>query len=867
MRYLALILTFIAMLCVADVAQAYPLTVNANDHPRLLFNYNEIDQIRANIQDPTHPFHDLFAGLKADAQGDLDDNKLSSYYQPKYVLTDLLWQGSPDYDHRFYNAIRDYVQGQLDANASFSGEGKGPLRFDLTALFYDWCYDAIPTTMRRQIADAFVDDNYGYIYNYSKYWIWSENPNKTWHYLAAIVNDFTTYGDANQYTNDDIVGQLGNYVDHMDQHLFPCWDFFSGGGIDGYAGLRAASQMTVTQFFHDFTNYDPTVESEYINKMPGFWKARLRPDGGWSRMPAKYNTENMGPYYFSWFSKFLRDAESQWIANEFVNVGEIGGNKDGAAFFAWYDNSLPQDPLNVKSTAELEWYDDKLGFFLGRSDYDLFNTDQTITLGFFNGPDTQTHKTQNHFFLAKGDRNLLLDSNQYTGDPSSNYAFYKDAYAHNTVIIWRDGADPGYSQYVNCSYDTGPAPWFGGQLSPNETLGDQMYGVCNGLYGYRGEITDSNFDEFFAYLEGDATEVYKDRANSVVRRVLWLRPGVIFVQDVIVPQGLASANDTVWLGMYHTINQPVINGTINNIVRGNMLGGDMYTLDTDRVTVSVEDAMAQIYVLPSQSQLSKMRLIGGPNSEGKYWQQNHDPTGNATASNKYDTYREDDDISFEFYNPFEGNNYVPFRCPNPPSIYEFNRRNRGDGYMNEYYNANSAGQWTFMMEATPKPDGSPIVYNHVIYVPEAGDPSELDFNVTMVGNVPQVDVSYKDASYHILMGIDGFTYGPNFEVLGACCVPPTNTCEMRSQTACNAVGGTYFGDQTPCVPDPCVALQPDPEPCEPDTVYVPEYITVTDTLYVEIPGEPVPCEKDTLNMELKLQLVVPEGTAVEITPQ
>lgn len=113
-------------------------------------------------------------------------------------------------------------------------------------------------------------------------------------------------------------------------------------------------------------------------------------------------------------------------------------------------------------------------------------------------------------------------------------------------------------------------------------------------------------------------------------------------------------------------------------------------------------------------------------------------------------------------------------------------------------------------------------------------------------------------------------------IVGACCLE-LNVCQIKTQTECHTINGVYEGDGTSCLPNPCMSQEPeDPNnggqnpphtPCEPETLYVevPVEVIVEVPVEVEVPVL-VPAQPDTLNMELKLQLVAPEGTYIEIIP-
>lgn len=637
------------MLLLALPAEA--LTVRPT-HPRIFYQADSMAVIRARCTGANSSLYTPYKIWVDQCVGNTGRHtqKYVHHYALMYLLT-----GQSQYGNLAVSVSMRMVRN----NEQLSGEGMGPAAISTLALAYDWAYPAFTPAQRDTIVQAFLGhlnhdpDGSGHPW---LYW------DITWGYAYAIANDAGT-------SNSFVLNKLSESIAVLNETR-SCLDVLApNGAIDGYGATRAFKMWALWDCLKLGTDYS-APPGAFIANSPNFWLARFRPDFHWARMPAKYNIKESIPLrFFSFFSARLDNQVAGSVARTLVQTGRWDDDDalpDAAISLAWYHGNRITRPL---SQADLDYYDSGMGVVLARSGYNLSDTSTDVTVGFFNGPDTQNHKTQNHFFITRGTDNMIVDSGSYQHDIDDHYiSYYSRAIAHNTTLIY----DPteSFGDYTNYWGADRIMPNDGGQGDSDEAMGMSRWPTCDGARGYRGEITQYEETPDYVLAVGDATKAYSSsKVTKVLRRFLYLRPNWVLVQDQIT---LARPHLPV-RAIFHTIGRPVTDTPLQ-VVEGNLNTGGIFRSSTARrIQVERGTSSARIYVLQAEGGTAEVQVLGGSGSNGMPWRQGIEPHDTIT----YDPSHE----SYEFQ--IDGTNFVP----GGPYMSQSDIDNRNAGP------ASTAGDW------------------------------------------------------------------------------------------------------------------------------------------------------------------------------
>jgi len=207
------------------------------------------------------------------------------------------------------------------------------------------------------------------------------------------------------------------------------------------------------------------------------------------------------------------------------------------------------------------------------------------------------HYDQNSFTLFKhGD--LILDSGVYSGDGLSNHDinYYVRTIAHNTLVVYNPAEDFSSARPDATSNDGGQRSMYPASRSPHTMEYFQMYGV----HYETGDILRFEDDDYYTYALGDATKAYNNptynqtmdtgldgnvaKVSCFQREFVYLRPQrsgdreyvVVFDRVGVTQSGFSGGNTKL---LFHTLNEPTVNGTPTPISPGETLfaGADLAT--------------------------------------------------------------------------------------------------------------------------------------------------------------------------------------------------------------------------------------------------------------------------------------------------
>jgi hypothetical protein len=686
-------------------------------HPRIYIHPDSVAVLRARCAGSNSAVFNRYRQFVDESVA--NPGRLTPYYLQHYAFMYLM-TGSQTYGTPAVGIAMRMCRN----NQEVTGEGGGPAGISNMVLAYDWAYDAFTQAQRDSIVNKIVANLNHPADGSGHPWLYWD---VTWSYAYAIAGD----AGAN---NAAVLAKLQESIDNLNS-ADDCLDVLApNGAIDGYSGTRVWKMLSLADCLKLGTDYDPFPGSNYLTNTPHFWLARFRPDLTWTRLPAKYNTTESAPCrLFSFFGSRLGDPYCQSVAKDVVDSGhwlDDDGLLEGPMVLTFYNPGQASSPI---ANAPTTYWDPGMGFLMCRDAWSLPGTGNDMTLGFFNGPDTQGHLTQNHFSLARGADNLLIDSGLYRGDLNDHYSsYYTRAIAHNTVLVY----DPSesFGTYVNDYGETRNVPNDGGQQRSDQAAGNAHWPLCDGTYGYRGEIQQYEENPDYVHLIGDATAAYNPaKVRRVLRRFVYLRPDWVLVQDQIQ---LARPNLPV-RSLFHCVNRPSADVPLERI-QGNLATGGVFRAPNARVvTVNNGSSSARIYVVQAEGGTAEVRIVGGQADNGLPWRQDIQSHDALT----YDPSRQ----GYEFWVDGTSTTYPP----GGPYLHQSDIDGRNTG-------PNTAGDWR--TEVLVQNAASEVRISCLIQVVPIGTPL-AQVTPSVQGDVLSIAVDDGGRSFHLAVCPPGMSCG------------------------------------------------------------------------------------------------------------
>lgn len=290
--------------------------------------------------------------------------------------------------------------------------------------------------------------------------------------------------------------------------------------------------------------------------------------------------------------------------------------------FLWFDPNLES-----KTPQRLTHYAPGTGTLFMRSDWPdgAADTITSPTYATFQCGDHFTyhqHYDQNSFTLFKY-ADLAVDSGVYSGDGLSNHDinYYVRTIAHNTLVVNNPLEDFSSARPDASSIDGGQRSMYPASRSPSTLEYFQQY-----ITQYdTGRIHRFQDDVYFTYALGDATNAYNNpvynqtmntgldgnvaKVSMFQREFVYLRPQTNGASDYLVIFDRVGVTQAAFSGentkiLFHTMNEPVVNGTAAGISAGETLytGADLAT------AISGNGKLFMKFLLPVQR---RIRKVGG----------------------------------------------------------------------------------------------------------------------------------------------------------------------------------------------------------------------------------------------------------------
>jgi hypothetical protein len=261
-----------------------------------------------------------------------------------------------------------------------------------------------------------------------------------------------------------------------------------------------------------------------------------------------------------------------------------------------------------------------------------------------------------------------------------------------------------------------------------------------GVYGYGGEMDTVIDNASYLYARAEMTSSFhyicdETRASSVKREVVWVRPETTDGPSVLVVRDLVTRLEAEYTvkATYHTWNrpEPMIGG---NCACARVIGapwaddlGGVYEMPRDRsLSIVAGDSEAQLFVLTPGNYSGRVRLTGGPNSDGIYWKQDWQSGCANYSAGK---------TSYEFY--VNGYNYVGH---NDPAI------RRSDP-------GREACDWKVEIEAPATGTAVELIY---AFVCGAATQDRATATLTTAGGVKRVEVTQGASVVQVDFTVGGY---------------------------------------------------------------------------------------------------------------
>jgi hypothetical protein len=614
----AALILMTAMGILAQPASAYAYTVRST-HPRLYLTQEQLPSLRQRCQ-TTHA--SIFATIKNLADQRMAENRKDARYLTIFCFTWLMTQNTVYRDYAINAATECANTGQ-----EVVGEGSALGRVSSLALAYDWLYNDMTPSQRATIANAIVPGvrNDKPVYGERYAWLPIDN---YYPYALAIYGD--GYADLDAAVGFDVCYR--NFA----QRFIPSMDEVGTyGAVDGYGGVRTCFMLAVAEIFRSALGEDWTSRSQFLTNSGQFWMSRLRGDLRFTRNPGKWNmSDTSRPIFFSYFASTYHNPYWQTFANTFVAKTDTWDALDAWPLIVWYNPSLPSNA--VPDT--LSYHCTGSGMTYMRNNWDFSAGSTTIHAGFYNGPDLVQSYTQDHFVIARGGDNLLIDSGAYHSDLDDHYyPYYTRAIAHNVVLI--DDPSENLGTYTNYRDLTRTMPDDGDQIRSDMDEGRRRWPYSDGCYGFRGEITDFRDTGDYVYVRGDATAAYRTKCSQVVREFVYVRPDIFVIRDLVTRNQASFKTKAV----FHMIDRPEASGPFT-VVRGDLATGGVFeSADTRETMVKRGNSQCEVIFVTPAAGTGKFRIVGGGNASGQPWKQTWD-TGEAltySASSSYEFWVDD----------------------------------------------------------------------------------------------------------------------------------------------------------------------------------------------------------------------------------
>jgi len=473
---------------------------------------------------------------------------------------------------------------------------------DIGGMLLDWCYDSLPIPMRQHLAqnlyktERYFMDNYiltaagnAYVTGHNIWNVYYANQYalvlKGSDGLTALQQDTVQQWFEVSYNKavDEILPVAGYYRD-------------DDGGWNWTAAYSMWSLVDEFQFFENIrigSNKNLYVDLPWIeNSINQYWHF-IQPDNYTINWGDGFTNIQADRVIYR-HAQIYNDPRSLWLAQYWSSPTNIT--------WTWplFQKLLYKDfdaPLITKPDITHDWYSDKTGLSVSRTDWN----DTATLVWVYNAPTKKAgheHRDNNTFSIYKN-APQINNSGYYESYGNAHYVnYYMRTIAHNSICIY-DSADNYMNWGVNVSND-------GGQTE-SPTL--MNYSAIFSPTAQKGEWELWGAGSDYCYTITDAAQSYdSQKLDRFRRRVLFHKPDQVIVLDHLHLNNTAT-NQRDAKFILHFQQQPTLSGAMIS----NEIPGHIETFDGQDVTqVNGNGNVAIRTLLPTNSTTTR---IGGAGYE------------------------------------------------------------------------------------------------------------------------------------------------------------------------------------------------------------------------------------------------------------
>ncbi|PIE89358.1 MAG: hypothetical protein CR997_11560 [Acidobacteria bacterium] len=606
-----------------DTVNVRLLSINAS-HPRIYLSPQKLAQLQARAVTGNPRWDQLV--LEAQA---------ADAHMHTKALVGLLTNSDSLQD----SAVQDAIDLMNQA-------GDYPTKTGDIALVYDWCYSRLSTQQIQNFVSYFnswAQDNLDNPYSsdvpgWGNYW-----PRFSYSFLLAGLASFGDNPRAQEWMDEyrknrfqafdiDILNRIaegGAWPEGM------IYDWIANLSL--VRAIQAWLSATGENLFLSSSWFKERLPFLLIHRWPGLaseWGYEYHPYA--SIGDSERNRGAIGNYERIMNLILLEQFPDEPLSRQ-LHAYMASGTTANSDTFLYHDEFMWFDPDLVPEQPQLKThYARGTGTVIMRSGWPdgAEDTDPSATHIMFQCGDHFTyhqHYDQNSFTLFKYN-DLALDSGVYSGDGLSYHDrdYYVRTIAHNTLIVRNPTEDFSDSRPEATTNDGGQRSVYPATRSPQTV----EYFDLHQTHYETGNITRFEDHEAFTYALGDATHAYNNptynqamdtdlsgntaKVSRFLRSFCYLRevsgyPGsgdyVVMLDRVGVVHAAYSGENTKLL--FHTFNEPQVNGTPQTVSAGETL----YTQASQVTSANDPGKLFINFIHPEQVHIRK---VGG-RGEKAFW--------------------------------------------------------------------------------------------------------------------------------------------------------------------------------------------------------------------------------------------------------
>ncbi len=558
------------------------------EHPRLWVLKDDIPSIRERCRGAYQAeFEKIAAGGDGYLEGTYEAGGPGWAYGTRELAFLYLATGDERYARRVVEVIR--AAGEEPVKNQYNT----PHYIRCFSCAYDWCYDALTTDERSDIARVILmlsDYQLG-LWRHNDYCNHFANE-----YMSPLFAVLALKGDGVE--TERVEALSSKMVDLFLNHTLPPANEPAGddGGQPegyGYSGWGYAPWIAhMVEAWRTATGEDLWPETNILRWNPQWMIYGSRPfDGSFVKSEdahAGKRWDRNEAEYVQLVARRYQDPYAQWIARQVRDKHHVWTFTD----ILWENPDLKAVPPDDLALAR---HFDRLGWVTTRSSWQ-----KEATFGFFQcGVERAGHQHRdNNTFTIHKFAPLAIDSGVYEGSTPHYGNYFKRTIAHNTITVY----DPEEKFWTGETNDGGQNV-FGRSQAEGNAHPDRFGEVTKGSKWDVGEIVAYEANPYFTYVVGDASRGYDPKKLVEFKRAfLHVQPDHFVIYDRVT----TTKPDFPVRWLLHSIEKPEVRGD----------------------TVTITNGPGRLFSRTLWPRNPRLEAIGGPGRDFWVDGKNHPPKGN-----------------------------------------------------------------------------------------------------------------------------------------------------------------------------------------------------------------------------------------------